>query len=215
MDRLKEIFDRQREYMLSLAPIYAKNGFEWHSEFPYPLDSIWGQEGFRLLAWRFTEEIFEAADALMHYGRCSKEFHEEMADAFHFLVELCIATGLSQSDIYWSALGLESLRGGDISDGLSYLFAIYESRERPVLWESNPFYQTLRWLAFSMMKFRQRPWRTDNRPTNIPEQGKTLAIAFRSFILTCRSYDMTADDLYTAYFAKSKINDQRTAAQKT
>lgn len=216
--RLKEIFIRQAEYVASLRPIYTRNGFLNHASLmPWPLNHVGAQEEFRLLAWRFTEEVMEA---LHHYRlcldeetfmteSCHKHFREEVADSLHFFVELCLATGVSTDDLitYYEGCPLN-----EHTDGLTYIFRSVGYRAEDKILQR--WYFSVEKLGRAMMLLKQRPWRTDDRPTNEEAFKGAMAAAFICFISACKRSGINADSLYEAYFSKSKINDQRTADQK-
>jgi dUTPase len=212
MDRLSEIFKRQREYLATLEPIYRANGDTIHS-FPMPwmLDNRKAQEEFRLLAWRMTEEIVEATElhyeCVDHYDDYFEKFKEEIADAFHFFVELCLATGTTVE-----ILNQEFISEAYSPDSLTAVFTFCSSGDKwtiPQGWA----YVTYK-LGIAMHKLRQRPWRTDNRPTNKDQFYASMTATFLTFISACKRSGIDADALYDAYFAKSKINYERAAQQK-
>src|SRR5215467_11865710 len=97
-DKLIEIFEHQEAYMHKLLPTYIHNGFGEHASWPWDLNGRKSQEQFRLLAWRYTEEIIEAGET--YYGSSNHEnLKEELADALHFLIELCIASGVRRAEM--------------------------------------------------------------------------------------------------------------------
>lgn len=208
MDKLAQIFERQAEYLKSLAPIYTKNGFPLHA-IPWPLqfNNRHAQEEFRLLAWRFTEEIMEAKEAF-ECGSPAPEYHEEMADALHFLIELCLATGIGPGLLISGVQGITPTINEE--DSLDWVFGVV--RRDPIY--PIPFFNAIRSLSIAMMNLRQRPWRTDNREGDFSRFALMMQVTFFAFVNTCTRTGMTAEDLYRAYFAKAKINDERTAQQK-
>lgn len=211
-DRLAEIFQRQTEYLSSLAPIYLSHGpeIDWHAlPFPWPIDGRVAQEGFRLLAWRCTEEVIEAIE--LHYNHIGpleshkQKFHEEISDAFHFLIELTLALGIGEHELISGIEGVH--RFNPTND---YLYSTFKS-------VGNGSGETIpqRWgmfvyqLGLAMHELRQRPWRIDHRPTNRQRLVARMNAAFITFVCACRRSGISADDLYDAYFAKSAINFQR------
>lgn len=217
MDRLEEIFKRQREYLATLGPIYRKNGFP-DGSMPFDLNDRHDQEQFRLLAWRITEEVYEALAALKQYNNpeisedLKTAFTEEMADVLHFLIELALVTGVSEFELITGLEGRVRTAECD-EDMLSGLFLTI--RETPAFKRIGPDYHSvlLGSLAETMMTFRQRPWRTDNRPTDRGAFVHSLAKTFIVFIISCLQNGLTADSLYEAFFLKAKINDERIKAQ--
>lgn len=208
--RLTEIFQRQYEYVKSLHPIYAVNGFyKEQAKFPWPIDDRKAQEAFRLLAWRCTEEVIEAVElhfeCVDHFSEYEAKFNEEVADAFHFFVELCLATGISPGDLVSEV--------EECVDGLSASFGFCgrgdDHETIPQRWAFFTYK-----LGLAMHYLRQRPWRTDDRPTDVKAFRAAMIGAYLTFISACKRSNINADTLYNAYFAKSKINDERTAQQK-
>jgi hypothetical protein len=209
-DRLAEIFTRQAEYLESLLPIYAFNGDRAHvTPMPWPLDSRNFQEDFRLLAWRCTEEVIEAIE---HHMECStwdeqydSKLREEICDAFHFFVELVLALGIHEQELITGIAGVHRFNPDN-----DYLYSTFK-------FVGNGSGETIpqRWgmfiyqLGLAMHELRQRPWRTDNRPTDRWKLVARMNAAFITFICACRRSGMDADDLYDAYFAKSRINKLR------
>jgi hypothetical protein len=97
-------------------------------------------------------------------------------------------------------------------DALDYIFRFVGCRsEDKVIERWNLFVERL---ARAMMLLKQRPWRTDDRPTDERRFKGAMASAFVSFIAACKRSGVNADNLHDAYFAKGKVNDQRTADQK-
>ena len=209
MDRLAQIFERQALYLLSLRPIYEKNGFKLHASDCWPLDfqGRAEQEEFRLLAWRFTEEMMEAMETFENASP-RLDYHEEISDALHFLVELCLATGISCNDLVTGIAG-STYEHESGEDSLDFVF-------RKVSLDkiySTKWYSTVRAMSMAMMQLRQRPWRTDNRESNRARFVLMMQATFFAFINTCTRTGMNAEDLHRAYFAKARINDQRTVQQ--
>jgi dimeric dUTPase (all-alpha-NTP-PPase superfamily) len=211
-DRLAEILQRQEEYLKSLAPIYLSHSREisWHAvPFPWPIDGRVAQEGFRLLAWRCTEEVIEAIE--LHYNHAdsvteyTEKFNEEIADAFHFLIELTLALGIGEQELISGIEGVHKFNS--TNDYLSSTFKFVGNgggETIPQRWGMFVFQ-----LGLAMHELRQRPWRTDDRPTNRQRLVARMNAAFITFICACRRSDISADDLYRSYFAKNAINLQR------
>lgn len=227
MDRLAEIFKRQQEYCRSLAAAYQSNGlFDYSAEMPWSLDSRVDQEHFRLLAWRITEEITEAVEyhemaidhkkswASVARGSASL-FREEVADALHFLIELALATGVTEGELLSGVQRVEA-RPPTI-DHLSYLFdcvAREYGTEDLKLTIPQAWAFVIYTLGHTMHLLRQRPWRTDDRRTDRKAWVMGMYTLFYAFVRACLKSEISADDLYEAYFAKAKINDARQVEQK-
>lgn len=213
--KLEQIFRRQAEYVASLRSIYLRNGFCHHAEsMPWPLNDRDSQEEFRLLAWRCTEEVYEAIQVhrMMLFSNSlidADNFREEVADALHFFVELCLATGVNSRDVIFY---YEGFCVPEDSDALDHIFRfVGNNSEDGVTERWNIFVERL---AKTMMLLKQRPWRTDDRRTDERRFKGAMASAFISFVAACKRSGINAESLYSAYFVKGKINDQRTTDQK-
>lgn len=109
-DKLDAIFSRQRELMEKYHHIEKENGLLQTDDCPVNLDDAKGQARLKDFAWRVTEEIGEAMNCLKNkpWKQTQMEtdivhYKEEMADAFHFFIELCILSGFdseSLTDMY-------------------------------------------------------------------------------------------------------------------
>lgn len=217
--KLEAIFKRQAEFVDSLRPIYRHNEFHNHAfPMPWPINNREFQEEFRLLAWRTTEEVYEAIqvyrvcfdpDLGWHDPEGEAKFREEVADALHFFVELCLAVGITSRDVifYYEGICVPMEQ-----DALDWVFRFVGSRpDDLVILRWNLFVERL---ARAMMLLKQRPWRTDDRQTDASRLNGAMASAFVSFISACRRSGINSQNLYDAYFKKGKVNDQRTADQK-
>jgi hypothetical protein len=106
-DYLKAIFERQKELMEKYEEIERKNGAitippeEWGE-----LDLRRTQYRIKDLMQRCVEELGEAMNCLKlkpwkqsDVPTDATHFYEEVADAFHFFIELCITAGMDADDL--------------------------------------------------------------------------------------------------------------------
>jgi len=110
-DKLEAIFKRQNELIAKYHVIESDNGFVFPKEIPLNLDSPQAQLRLKEFAWRITEELAEAMSCLKnkpwkstHMETDKSHYFEELADAFHFFVEMVILSGLDANgltDIYF------------------------------------------------------------------------------------------------------------------
>lgn len=220
MDRLTQIFEKQASYLATLAPIYLNNGAHIHASVPpWPLNERMVQEEFRLLAWRITEEVYEAiVENTIKEGDDTTPkavslradaYKEEVSDVLHFLIELAIVSGVTANVLVFGSSAFA------LNPAIDYLSFVFDAEQhRGSEFDPDEWQSFLARLANQMMLLRQRPWRTDNRLTSTAIWERGFFWLFRSYISCCVQTGLTADDLYEAYFAKNKINDQRTAEQK-
>lgn len=206
MNRLQEIFEKQTGYMRELAPIYFHNGFSAHSDFPFDINDREAQEQLRVLAWRITEETFEAINCWNRRNQDTtlEDYREEAADVLHFFVEFCICSNISIGEI---CSGVENFVAGDDD----YLGAIWNQiRSMPPQSAGIGGWQIfMAALARALMCLRQRPWRTDNRLTNREELVRFTSVTWYAYANACLTTGISANDIYNAYFNKQVINQKR------
>ena len=105
-DLLEAIFNRQKELMEKYHPIEKATGLMQTEKVPVDLDSHRGQARLKDFAWRVTEELGEAMNCLKNkpwkqtqMATDVNHYLEEISDAFHFFIELCILSGLDAKDL--------------------------------------------------------------------------------------------------------------------
>lgn len=84
MDRLKLIFEKQKELMEKIQII----------NYPVDINSREGQSQIREFAWWTVEELSESIDA-----NSEADEHEELIDGLHFLTELSLLAGKDYNTI--------------------------------------------------------------------------------------------------------------------
>lgn len=97
------LFTRQRMLMERYHPIEAASGLQHTSDVPVALDTPRGQAQLKDFAWRVTEELAEAYEAFLehpHPEQAQPHEAEELADAVHFLVELCILADVQHDHLF-------------------------------------------------------------------------------------------------------------------
>jgi hypothetical protein len=107
IDMLEAIFTRQKELMVKYHDIEEANGLLETSDVPVDIHSKEGQQRLKNFAWRVTEELGEAMNTLKnkpwkqtHMLTDVKHYNEEISDAFHFFIELCILSGIGSKELY-------------------------------------------------------------------------------------------------------------------
>lgn len=106
-DLLKSIFSKQISLMAKYDEIEESRGaLTVHHEMFGELDHRFVQWRIKDLAYRTVEEISEATNCLKNKPWRESEvptdkahFYEELADAFHFFLELCVTAGLDAEDL--------------------------------------------------------------------------------------------------------------------
>lgn len=106
-DMLRNIFQKQWELMHKYHKIEEKNKCLLSKDVPVDINSPRGQMQLKDFAWRITEELGEAMSCLKnkpwkqtHMETDVDHYQEEIADAFHFFIELCILSGIGPDDLF-------------------------------------------------------------------------------------------------------------------
>jgi hypothetical protein len=180
-DLMEAIFSRQMELVLKYHPIEDRNGLLHTPLIPVNLHDRFGQAQLKDLAWRMTEEFTEATDA----GEDYVHYLEEIIDAFHFFVELCILAGYRPTD------SLEKMH--------------LDSSQN---WVGQP-YKVIERVGCAMNCLKNKPWKQTHMLTDIEKFNRLLGEAWVEFILIFVGNSLTSDDVYDLYFRKSEVNKFR------
>jgi len=107
MDKLEAIFQKQRELLEKFHDIEASHGLLPDPNIPVDLKTHQGQAVIKSRAWNITEELAEAMNELKNrpwkqktYPVDLAKYYEEIVDALHFFIELCILSGLDAQQLY-------------------------------------------------------------------------------------------------------------------
>jgi NTP pyrophosphatase (non-canonical NTP hydrolase) len=192
-ESLRAIFDRQKELMEKYHDIEFKSGLMQTEDCPVNLDDKRGQARIKDFAWRITEEIGEALDAIENESGESAllHFHEELVDGLHFLTEMTIITGydlpeyktlkdLIEEGSYRDSYTLNDL----VSDHVSYLGMMCNC-------------------------LKNKPWKQTMMKTNKENFYKHLKLVWSNYIAILTSQDLTEEEITDLYLRKSQVNQFR------
>ena len=151
------------------------------------LDTAKGQKWIKDFAWRTTEELTEADEALMLYNlhkddAMYEHYIEELIDALHFLVELCIVAGYNYTD-----------------------FDIPETKEYPKVISYDVIYS----LGLACNCLKNKPWKQTQMLTDRNKFYLYLDEAFLKLRLLLHGQDLKDKDIYNYYFKKNAVNKFR------
>lgn len=197
-DMLKTIFDHQRQLMIKYHPIETANVGHWipsaeHS--PYDLQDRACQLQIKSFAWRITEELTEATLALDEEDRT--HYLEELIDALHFSVELCIMSGL----------GISEFGPGEGVDTLEYIFyrAPAENPQDIV----GHTYRVIETLGSAMNRTKLKPWKTTAMLTDERAYRKDILSFFLCLIDLLKISGFTSRSATAMYLNKNAVNQFR------
>jgi dimeric dUTPase (all-alpha-NTP-PPase superfamily) len=104
-DMLKAIFQYQGNVKNRFAEVERKQGI--HHPDKVNINSVADQDYLRITGMRVIQELCEALECLRnkpwktsHVITDEEHMKEEMADAFHFFIELCISIGMDAEELF-------------------------------------------------------------------------------------------------------------------
>jgi hypothetical protein len=199
-DKLAMIFERQLELMHKYEDIEAANGLLQTPDIPVDIHDKFGQARLKDMSWRVTEELTEAAEALLEHGDVPNHFLEEVSDALHFLVEFTILCG----DTVWASSPGE--------DRLDNLFSSVECMRGSHITNEDllrKVYFVIHNLGLACNCLKNKPWKQTQQLTDRVKFAGKVRDAWIAFISMALSAGFTADTLYAMYFKKSEVNKFR------
>lgn len=185
-DRLKAIFDRQKELMAKYHDIELRSGLMQTEDCPVNLDDKRGQARIKDFSWRIIEEVGEALDALESLEK--EHFKEELVDGLHFLTELTILSGFE--------FNYEG-------DGVSH-FAKYRTYDKL----QDLVTRLVKELGMMCNCLKNKPWKQTNMVTdknNFYLQLELVWYVYFSILLI----PMEEDEIVDIYLRKSQVNKFR------
>lgn len=201
---LVQCFDHQYQMMIKFHEIESNNLKTYHPQNHslYHFEMIdycsyEGQRRLRELAWRIFEEIGELLDA-RYKEMPQSEQYEEIADAFHFLVEFFLVCGLNPSDFgSGKADALKEIQK-DIID--------FTAQWRPA---EEAWICFLRELAMTLNVLKTKPWKATPKPFDYPLFRFRTIRLLETFVLASFCTGLPPSSLVTEYFKKAQINTTR------
>ncbi len=176
---------------------------------PVDLNDRHGQARLRDFAWRFTEELCEATEARRKHNELVNHFYEELSDAYHFLTELIILSGLDDKKLY-SIIFEESLLPPDnLGCRLEVLFKYCNTKDHGEKYIEHSFYTVVEAIGISMNCLKNKPWKQTHMLTDKPYYNRCLSWTYIHFIHLCKDAGLDAEGLYTIYYKKSEVNKFR------
>jgi hypothetical protein len=184
--------------------IESANGFKVLRVTPVDLHDSHAQHILKDYAWRVTEELTEATQALDEHPDEPLHFDEELADAYHFIVELMIMTGTEFKFPKQTTL-LHLDRLDDMFQHHSST-ALALAREVEV---EELVYKVIQHIGNAMNCLKNKPWKTTHMLTDEFEFHVQILAAHRSFINLLDYLDWKSDKLMNMYFRKARVNQFR------
>ncbi len=200
-DRLEAIFQRQAELMHKYVEIERESGVGKALLPPrFDLDDPRCQYVLKDFAWRVTEELAEACDALTD----PLHFQEEVADGLHFLVELALIAGLFPEDVAPKPLVGDRLSA--MAEGLQVDHSSPASRPTEVFLAS---FLVVKSLGLAMNCLKNKPWKQSHVETDAKKFRAQILATFWHYVALACACGLGADGLFDLYFRKAAVNSFR------
>ena len=192
-ESLRAIFDRQKELMEKYHDIEFRSGLMQTEDCPVNLDDKRGQARIKDFAWRITEEIGEALDAIENESGESAllHFHEELVDGLHFLTEMTILTGYNLPE-YTTLKDL-----------------IEEGSYRDCYTLNDLVSDHVMYLGMMCNCLKNKPWKQSMMKTNKENFYKHLKLVWSNYVAILTSQDLTEEEITDLYLRKSQVNQFR------
>ena len=192
-ESLRAIFDRQKELMEKYHDIEFKSGLMQTEDCPVNLDDKRGQARIKDFAWRITEEIGEALDAIENESGESAllHFHEELVDGLHFLTEMTILTGY------------------DLPEYTTLKDLIEEGSYRNCYTLNDLVSDHVMYLGMMCNCLKNKPWKQSMMKTNKENFYKHLKLVWSNYVAILTSQDLTEEEITDLYLRKSQVNQFR------
>jgi len=159
--------------------IESKIGLKQTEDVPVNIESKEGQARLKDFCWRTTEELMEAKES---YDRGDDMEHtlEEVVDALHFFVELCI---LSK----WETFPNNSITPTqEVNEHLFYA----------------PVYP----LGIAANLLKNKAWKQTFVETDVNRYNDYLADASQQLLGIFGYFDQSLRDVYNIYYRKNRVN---------
>ena len=192
-ESLRAIFDRQKELMEKYHDIEFRSGLMQTEDCPVNLDDKRGQARIKDFAWRITEEIGEALDAIENESGESAllHFHEELVDGLHFLTEMTILTGY------------------DLPEYTTLKDLIEEGSYRDCYSLNDLVSDHVCYLGMMCNCLKNKPWKQSMMKTNKENFYKHLKLVWSNYVAILTSQDLTEEEITDLYLRKSQVNQFR------
>ena len=210
-DMLALMFERQHGLAVKYEPIEDANGLLQTPDLPVVLDDRKGQARLKDFAWRVSEELYEATDALVQHPDNVEHFLEEMIDSLHFFLEMNLLAGIGPKEIrsYYEI--------PQDQDAFEYLEKVANTLETlskdeikitPV---SLLIYVTIgQCIGNAMNRLKNKPWKQTHMVTDQKAFYDCIMPAWIGYFRVLNhKYGLTAKDIFELYFKKSEVNKFR------
>lgn len=212
------MFDRQRELMAKYCGIEKRNGGNVPAD-PISLQDAKRQWRIKEDFWRTTEEIAEAWEELhlvgneinswrTHWGSNPKVRHifEELADAFHFLIEATLHSGHDVDSLDLKAL-YEDYGNHEVNLMAEAQMNDFATDAR------NNSHLFIEAMGIAANELKNKPWKQTQMETDTERFRSRLRNVWAEWFSVWTALDADYRDFFDLYFKKSEVNKFRQRSQ--
>ena len=202
MNRLEEIFNKQKELMVKYHEIEENSGIVTTTKVPLDLDEQKDQQRVRDFAWRLTEELAETIHEVeIQNGEVTEEVKEEIVDCLHFLTEMTIAVGVEPHEVIETRpYHLDNLQ--TLFDEGQRLAMSHESIHETIT-------SFISKLGMTINTLKNKAWKQTMKPTDKGVFYTRLEYTWVHFFAIVASVNLSDGDIYQKYVFKNEKNKQR------
>jgi len=181
---LQDIFEHQHELFLKYKEI---EGMSWEGD-TVNIHTLKGQAWLKDFLWRVTEEVGESYES--YEDNNDDHTIEELADALHFFVELCILAGIGSDELPTIEKVYANFSAEPPQVALHYWNAIYK-------------------MTMVANTLKNKSWKKHQMKTD-KNKFKGLVLESYTALLGCFFvHGATPHTVYDYYFRKSQVNKFR------
>ena len=216
-NRFETIFNYQNELALKYHRIENSKGLLQTQDYPVDLHDSKGQARIKDFAWRITEELAEVMDAMENEtGDNHLHVQEELADSFHFLVEMALISGINCNDIakaaeeeskkYLPKTSHCFLESPDLWETLWIFHSLVPKTRGFVSTKNGKILKFIKQLGMVCHTLKNKPWKQSQVLTDESEYRKRFFKVFLVFIDICIVFGLSSQDMFDLYFKKAQVN---------
>jgi dimeric dUTPase (all-alpha-NTP-PPase superfamily) len=195
------IFEKQWELAKKYAEIEKMDDLLTEKRIATNLDTQFGQVWIKDFAWRVTEELTESAEPIVVHDVITDDlklhYLEELADALHFMTEMCIIAGITTDD-------LSMIEHVFVAQEDCYNIQQLTEEQKNTLKLNH--WEVVYQLGLFCNCLKQKKWKITGMQTDRPKAIEYVTRAFYSLIYCMKSAGCSNEDIYCLYFKKNQVN---------
>jgi len=182
---ISDLFAHQLELYNKYKEI---EGMDWEGNL-VNLHTLEGQKWIKDFLWRTTEELGESFES--HLIGDLDHTIEELADALHFFIEVCIISGIEPDTLP----SLEEISKAQITSH--------------VKWPMEAYWNTTYHLCLVGNTLKNKPWKKHQMKTDVNKFISLMKESWIALIECFFSHMVLPEDIYDYYFRKNAVNQFR------